>query len=146
MDNDINFLDNSFMKDAYENTLYVISNHPPEKWSDEQKAGIPNIDYTPMPNIPASYSSMEVHKEFINPHIDRLEKMRRKAKSAGKILHISIQGEWTFVGNIVRYFADKIRIQFWTPTTERVVKEVQNPDSSITKVSEFRFVRWRRMA
>lgn len=146
MDNDINFLDVDFMKDAYEDTLFVISNHPPEKWSDEQKAGISHIDFTPMPNIPAHYTAMQVHKEFTHPQIDRLEKMRRKAKSAGKILHVSIQGEWTYVGGIIHYFADKIRIHFWTPTTERVVKEVQNTDGSVTKVSEFKFVRWRRMS
>ena len=34
--------------------LLVISNHPVEKWSDEQKEGWDVIEYIPFPNIPAT--------------------------------------------------------------------------------------------
>lgn len=116
------------------NNLLVISNHFPEKWSDEQKREWDRIDYIPFPNVPPQADIVEV----INIATDLCEKIGRwmKENPNGKVC---LQGEFSLCYIVFKSIDDHI---FTFPTTERVVEE-RETENGIEKLYHFRFVRWR---
>lgn len=116
--------------------LLVISNHPPEKWEDEQKRGWDKIDYVPFPNIPPSCSMEEVYKSFAIPLAGKIGEWMRE-NPEGKVC---LQGDFSLCYAIWRSIEDLI---FTFPTTERVVEERKLEDGRIEKTYHFKFVRWR---
>jgi len=115
--------------------LLVISNHTPEKWTEEQKRGWDRIDYIPFPNVPPSADMMEV----INIATDLCEKIGQwiRENPEGKVC---LQGDFSLCYIVYKSIDDPI---FVFPTTERVVEEKQTEDDRIEKLYRFRFVRWR---
>ncbi|MEM4134328.1 MAG: hypothetical protein QXV73_03950 [Candidatus Micrarchaeia archaeon] len=115
--------------------LLVISNHPPERWAEEQKEGWDRIDYIPFPQVPAT-ASFEQVVEIATP----------LARAIGEWLSqnpdgkVCLQGEFTLCYILFRSIDDYI---FVFPTTERVVEERQKADGSTEKIATFKFVRWR---
>ena len=119
------------------NSILVISNHPTEKWSDEQKKGWDIIDYIPFPNVPATATFEEV----VNLSIPLLKEIGKWKNLHGKG-KISIQGESTLSTILLTVIKEQEGWCFAFPTTERqVVEEVK--DGKTVKKSVFHFVRWR---
>ena len=116
-----------------EKDLLVVSNHPPEKWSDEQKKGWDTIDHIPFPNVPPTFSWEDVFTLSI-PILNKMQEWKTKHRE-GKI---SIQGEATLVSIVLDVMKNVDRHCFVFPTTERVVEEKDGK-----KISTFKFVRWR---
>ncbi|MEM2264684.1 MAG: hypothetical protein QXX03_05780 [Nitrososphaerota archaeon] len=121
--------------------LLVISNHPPEKWEDEQKKGWDEIEFIPFPEIDPNASRNEVSEmarlfflNIVKPRLDNDEN-----------LFVCLQGEFTFFFEFCYYLSEYplYTKKFIFPTTQRVVEEQRNPDGSISKVYKFKFVRWR---
>ena len=116
-----------------EKDLLVISNHPPDRWSEEQKVGWDTIDYIPFPNVPPTSSWEDVSTLSI-PILNKMQEWKTKHRE-GKI---SIQGEATLVSIVLDVMKNVDRYCFVFPTTERVVEEKDGK-----KTSTFKFVRWR---
>lgn len=112
-----------------------LTNH---KMSDDQRGAAAVLGATavvdmPFPTVPADASEADI-ASLAGGIIDQLSPL------ADVIVHV--MGESTLV------FAVVSRIQAGggravASTTERVSREVVNPDGSVTKTSEFRFVRFR---
>src|SRR5690606_17331938 len=94
--------------------LLVISNHPVDKWSDEQKAGWDVIDYIPFPNVPASMSKDTV--------IDLADDLFCRIKKNYPDHTVTIQGEFSLTCAVVARLSNSGREPIF-PTTERIVEE-----------------------
>jgi len=117
--------------------LLVISNHPPEKWADDQKAGWDVINYIPFPDVPAAESLEEV-VDLALPIIDQIRDWREGHPDG----RVSIQGEFTLTAYLVTAVEKAYGWVFSFPTTERrVVEEVK--DRETVRKAVFCFVRWR---
>ena len=121
------------MTENKKNELLVISNHPPEKWSEEQKKGWDIIDFIPFPNVPPDYSFDEVTEMCLHVLLNA-EKWLDNHKD-GKI---SIQGEFTLTSILLHEINMYYGWIFTFPTTERIMEEKDG-----IKTSTFKFVRWR---
>ncbi|MEM2615657.1 MAG: hypothetical protein QXO44_02810 [Thermoplasmatales archaeon] len=117
--------------------LLVISNHPPDRWSEEQKKGWDSIDYIPFPDVPAEADYLDVAMHYAKPIIEAIWNWLSKNPD-GKVC---VQGEYT-VCSIVFSFVPFYVFTF--PTTKRVVQEIQKEDGTVEKVSVFKFVKWRQ--
>jgi len=131
--------------------LFVISNHPVNKWDEKQKNGWEDITHIPFPNIPPNWSRNEVRElayqyaKVLSAHIkDKTgEKIvfsdgkiyGTKSKKVYDNIYISIQGEFTFTMEMFKL----LKVDFIFPTTERKTIEIDNK----TKRQIFEFVRWR---
>ena len=132
--------------------LFVVSNHPVDKWSAEQKAGWDDITHLPFPNVPPewdreqvkrlavyyvkmliSHIQMKVGEEVILTGNQILGKKSRKDYS--EMISISVQGEFTFTCEMVKLLNYPVIF----PTTERIAEEV----SPGVKRQVFKFSRWR---
>ena len=119
------------------NELLVISNHPPEKWSDEQRARWDSIDYIPFPNVPAEIGMEEVI-ELAIPIIGQI----REWKTTHSDGNVSIQGEFSLASHLITTMEREYGWCLTFPTSERrVVEEVK--DGKTVKKSVYHFVRWR---
>ena len=119
--------------------LLVIANHPPEKWSQEQREGW-DIEYVPFPNVPPSASIAEIMP--LRNEVVKVIKNWLEANPGGKIC---FQGEFSLFCYVLEcLFKTGIPADsFVFPTTERVVKEREKEDGTVEKTYQFRFVRWR---
>lgn len=132
------------------NTLINYTNHPSSKWSEEQKVNWNIIDI-PFPNIPPEYGEKELRILFI-AELSKIEDIISEIYGKDELtepidINICIMGEQSYVGffikNIKRHSIH--RYHFWFPTTERISEDKVNEDGSVTKVSVFKFVRWRKI-
>ena len=125
------------MAQAY-GVLVNISNHPSTNWSEKQKEGWKEIVDIPFPKIDPRASEEEIIQMVGDLHKKLLKEGYR---------NIMIQGEFSFVSAfLLRNSAcENSHFKFWVPTTDRKVTEIKNPDGTVTKKSEFRFVQWRRI-
>ena len=114
-----------------------LSNHPSNKWEENQIEAamqygeIVDISF---PEVPAHADEHEIEQlatEYIN-HI-----LEYKCEA------VMVQGEFTFTYHLVRLLADK-HITALAACSERNVEEVTNPDGTLAKKVNFRFVRFRR--
>lgn len=120
--------------------LLVISNHPPEKWEDEQKKGWDETEFIPFPEIDPNASRLDVAEQARNFFVDVI-----RPRLDDENQFFCVQGEFTFffeLSQIVSLYPSYAK-KFVFPTTRRVVEEQRNPDGSISKVYKFKFVRWR---
>jgi hypothetical protein len=122
--------------------LLVVSNHPPEKWSPEQRAGWDEIQYIPFPNVPATATRKEVQKmaDKLEREIDSIINLDPDDRTTWGIWKVSIQGESCLCAELIMKFAPE-DIVF--PTTERVSVEIDKGSGIIEKTVQFKFVRWR---
>lgn len=121
--------------------LLVISNHPPEKWEDEQKKGWDEIEYIPFPEIDPNASRKDV-SEMARLFLLQLKKLLDMEPN----LYVCLQGEFTFFFEFAYYlFSDFpwYRERFVFPTTQRIVEEQKLPDGSVSKLYKFKFIKWR---
>jgi len=128
--------------------LIVVSNHPPEKWEDEQRKGWDKIIYLPFPNIPPSLDREKVEEMaftfFVNDILDAIVAEKSRYKYS-----FCIQGDYLFsyclYKNIEECLKKKKKCSplFVFPSTERKVEEKIKEDGSVEKISTFKFVRWR---
>jgi hypothetical protein len=124
--------------------LLVISNHNPDKWSENQKQGWDRIEFHPFPNIPADISSAEVIENFATPICQKIGEFYSKCDEQGADGYVTIQGEFSLCKAVFdALHGEDVRFVF--PTTERKVVETQNPDGTTTKTAIFEFVQWREM-
>jgi len=110
--------------------LLVVSNHNPETWTIEQRAGWDKIDYIPFPKVKPELSFDEV-VELAFKLYTKIKKWRKKNKD-GKVC---LQGEDTICYLIFRNIFEPI---FVFPTTKKVVEKKDGK-----RIYSFRFVRWR---
>ena len=116
--------------------LLVISNHPPDRWGDDQKAGWDSIDYIPFPEIPPDADFDEVCGEIAVKLADKIGEWIGDHPN-GKV---NLQGEFTVCYILFRAIDDMI---FVFPTTKRETTEIVKEDGSVEKKTVFKFVRWR---
>jgi len=137
--------------------LLVISNHPVEKWSDEQKEGWDIIEYIPFPNVSPQLGRQAAKDaaisllDTIRARIENIEgvSLYRFREYDGDynlamwwetVEHVpsdwklSIQGEFSLCNELFQRVGEHCVF----PTTERVVEEKDG-----VKTSTFKFVRWR---
>ncbi|MEO0301782.1 MAG: hypothetical protein ABIM98_07415 [candidate division WOR-3 bacterium] len=120
--------------------LLVISNHPPEKWEDEQKKGWDKIEFIPFPEVDPNATRESVSE------MARLFFLQLKSRlDTDPNLFVCLQGEFTFFFEFCYYLSEypSLRKRFVFPTTKRVVEEQKNSDGTVSKVYKFKFVRWR---
>lgn len=138
--------------------LLVMSNHPVNKWSDEQKAGWDEIEYIPFPVVDPNFDregiitlADQVMKN-IKKTLSEKDKANYKwtamsddphtnivwlwdnAKSHFCEWSISLQGEFSLCNELFQM----IGAHCVFPSTERVVEEKDG-----VKTSVFKFVKWR---
>lgn len=121
--------------------LIVISNHAPDKWSKEQRAGW-DIVYIPHPYIKADMDRQELvrivtdlFRDEVLPHIENIHNT-----------YFCIQGDYGFtflMQQEVLYSCYPDLNQFVFPTTERFSQERELPDGTVVKEQLFKFVQWR---
>ena len=119
--------------------LINISNHPSEKWSDEQKARWTKIIDIPFPNVPADSDEIAT-MEIAAKVIDQITKIMSEDTNAR---YLMIQGEFTLCYFLFEVIRRAVDVGIAIPTTERTTVETTNPDGTTTKSSVFKFVRWR---
>lgn len=117
-----------------------ISNHPSAKWSPEQRQdaealGGPIVDVA-FPNVPPDAPASEVGV-LMGSIILALSRLPERVQG------VMVQGEFTLTYAIVRELSRQ-RIPCYAATTSRVATEVINPDGSVTRGHEFKFVQFRQ--
>lgn len=122
--------------------LLVISNHHPDGWSKEQKAGWDSIEFHQLPNVSPHSSTTEIIEKEKTEICGAIEKFLGDCDIKGDDGYISLQGE----SSVCYYVFDVLKnanIFFVFSTTERVSVEETLPDGSTKKISQFKFVLWR---
>ncbi|GIW60574.1 MAG: hypothetical protein KatS3mg087_1640 [Patescibacteria group bacterium] len=132
--------------------LLVISNHPPEKWAQEQKTGWDEIVYYQFPQVDPAVNCAPVIEDLAGVIeqvtgwrvVDTWANGERYAPEKVFVMHakspwfVCIQGDFSVTAGVAQKFCyAPNRLVF--PTTERVVEEKEDG----TKVSVFQFVTWR---
>lgn len=126
-----------------EKWLINISNHPSDKWEPEQKQGWDRIIDVPFPKIDPTWDvdTPDFLRELVNIEeqvINVLLEANHKAK-----VFVMLQGEFSFCYMLFDRLRSGYKLSFAIPTTDRVVKEVKQPDGTVVKQAQFKFVRWR---
>lgn len=123
-------MDNNGLK-----SLLVISNHNPDKWSEEQRAGWDTIDYIPFPNLSPEMSidDLDWTDKMFGLVTDIRRWMNRHIRA-----YINIQGEYAMTVMVTQIIHKEYGWVFTYPTTDRMVEEKDG-----VKTSKFKFVRWR---
>lgn len=118
--------------------LINLSNHPFEKWSENQKhiaeSNYGNVVDLPFPEIPPE-SNLEYVTNLADNYITKIQDLINQYKSEFNAVHI--MGELTFVYVIVNKLKEK-NIPAVASTTKRDV--VDTPEG---KFSKFNFTRFR---
>lgn len=119
------------------NKVFVnYTNHPCIKWSKEQRDSA--LEYgeivdIPFPNVGPHLSCGEVYS---------LAYSESKKIADLKPSMVLVQGEMTLVFALVRQLLVR-GVDCVAATTERVVRETQNPDGTTSKTATFQFVNFR---
>lgn len=130
--------------------LLVISNHPPEKWGEDQKKGWDEIIYHPFPQVDPAGDLEQPLLEIRN--------VVYQNKGEGT-LYLCCQGDFSLTARVVKEWAYAnayfdgywLRDPLWEdvvlvfPTTQRVAEEKFLEDGKVEKISVFKFVRWREI-
>ena len=129
------------------NILINLSNHPSSKWSDSQRAGWDEIIDLAFPNVPAEYSEAQVI-DLVTEYSGKLGELANEVEKKNSPLNLCLMGEFSFCYLLKEVLEDNLEGDVWhfyIPTTERKVVEKTNEDGSVSKISEFNFVRWRKL-
>ena len=122
--------------------LLFISNHDPDKWGENQKAGWDKIVYIPFPEVPADANWQKVEmianelKELINEFAGDCFKEDAEC-------FVNLQGEFSLCYILYEKFFGNDYLKFAFPTTERRVIEKVSPEGVTIKTAVFEFKRWR---
>lgn len=120
--------------------LINISNHPSNKWTEEQKADFDEIIDIPAPQIPPDMSAGDV-SYVVDTFMSRFDRVYFSNKDCKK--YLCLLGEYTFCYLFLyKLISCGYIFSLAIPTTERVVEEKQTPEG-VVKTSVFKFVRWR---
>lgn len=122
--------------------LLVISNHNPNSWSAEQKAGWDEIKYIPFPNIPPTKNTHDIINDEVTDICGKIGKFYAECDEEGCDGYVNLQGEYSLCCYVYQSLANS-EVNFTFPTTERVVEEVIKEDGSVEKKAIFKFVMWR---
>ena len=125
--------------------LINLTNHPSASWSESQKKDWDEIIDISFPNIPAEYSEKQIN-DLVSEYNNKLEKIAGEIEQNSE-LNLLLQGEFSFCYTLFKTLREdsKREWNFYIPTTERKVVEKINPDGTTMKISEFQFVRWRKI-
>lgn len=118
--------------------LLNLTNHPHRQWPDKQmedaRSHWGQVQDFPFPNVPPDWDDKQL-----------LQASRKTAEEAIG-LHpdaVLCQGEMSMTYAIVRALQES-GIPAYTATTHRKAEETKNPDGTVSKKSEFCFIRFRR--
>ena len=118
--------------------LINLSNHPSDKWSEEQKKMWEDIIDIPFPNIEPESSAEEV-ENIARKYVYKIGEAIIKHNFSVRHNYIMLQGEYSFCYTLAFLLRDSISdFTFAIPTTERTVVEKDGVKSSV-----FKFVKWR---
>lgn len=121
--------------------LLVISNHNPEEWSKEQRAGWEYIEYYPFPYVSANADEKEIIDLSI-PVSSKIGEFYRFCDDNGYRGYVNLQGEYTLCKVIYDALRDE-DVKFTFPSSERIVEEYVDENCNNIKKCIFKFVRWR---
>jgi len=120
--------------------LINLSNHPSKKWGKKQQMTAEEnygvISDLPFPDIDPSWSKDKILK-LSNEYFDRIAQMLDSCANEPKPNAVHIQGEFTFVFNLVTVLKSS-KIQCIASTSQRKVKEADGK-----KIVEFNFIQFR---
>lgn len=119
--------------------LVNISNHPSEKWSEQQKANWDEIIDIPFPQIPPEATLDKVinmARSMFDSIFNKIDNPRDYA------FHVT--GEFSFVFNFVSLLKEH-NLRAVIACTQREVQEKTMEDGTTQKVSVFKFIQWRDM-
>jgi len=114
-----------------------LSNHSSEGWDENQRKEAEK--YGPIVDIPFPAVSSKADEEEIAVMSDDLVKRVQDLSPAA----VMCQGEYTLCFAVVRKLMD-VGIPCLAACTERVAEEKKEADGSMTRVSVFRFARFRK--
>ena len=112
------------------------TNHKSNQWSAEQVAAAESygkIIDLPFPEVPPNFTTEEVQKMVY----EKVQEILKLSPAA-----VLCQGEYSYTVAMVELLK-KNKIPVMAATSERIVSEVTEADSSTKRVSLFRFVRFR---
>ena len=115
--------------------LCVVSNHPPDTWTDEQKQGWDDFIYVPFP---------EILPQFTREEVEETAEMFANAIFSN-LFYYCIQGEYLFTFLLSLKLVQKgiSPDRFVYPVSERKEKEEVLPDGTVKKTQYFKFIKWR---
>ncbi len=122
--------------------LLAITNHNPEKWSQEQKEGWNDIEFLPFPNIPPEIDIDELIEKYTIPICGEIGKFYRKCEEEKAEGYVMLQGDFSLCKTVWDSLHGE-DVNWIFPTTKRMaVEEVQ--EDGTTRINHiFKFVRWR---
>lgn len=125
-----------------EPVLINVSNHPSEKWSNDQKERWKKIIDIPFPNVDPEFSTEKVILECVFPLYNQIKDL---VKNGGvNQLNIMLMGEFTVVHILSKMLAGTLdNIAFWFPATKREVFEKIDESGNTVKQVVFKFIQWR---
>ncbi len=116
-----------------------LSNHPSTHWTPAQLNAAHNLGHGPIIDLPFP----AVRADADTTAITHLAEATATAALALTPAAAFVAGEHSLTFALVRRL-QTAGIPCYVATTERVATEAPQPDGSIKKTSEFRFVAWRR--
>lgn len=135
------YTESPYMKDGNPEGFFLnISNHPSKKWSKDQIQAARKlangylIEDMPFPNIDPSFDSYTIDK-IVEDLIWQIKEAWVKHGQPA----ILVQGEMVTTHRLVKALQEEFSIPVVAAISERVSKEITNPDGSVTKTSEFKF-------
>ena len=116
------------------------SNHPSEKWTEEQRKGWDKIIDLPFPEIDPEMDKDQVETLALE-NFKKIKEIAVKetAKNRKAVIHVMLQGEFSYCYLLYNKIKDLFPVVL--PTTKREVVEKEDG----TKISTFKFRRWRTL-
>jgi hypothetical protein len=114
-----------------------FSNHPSDKWSEEQLAAAQvygDVVDIPFPNIEPAATETDI----ANLGNDYIQKILEMSPSA-----VMCQGEFTFSYYVISGLL-RNNINVLSACSKRIVQEMHDGTDTVKKVSQFKFVGFRR--
>ena len=118
-------------------TFINLSNHPSNKWDEKQMEAAKQYG-----------EIIDIHFPDISAQADESEIVRLAEQYLNRIKDyhcaaVMIQGEFTFTYHLVKLL-EKTGIPALAACSERKVEEIVNSDGSVSRIMDFRFVRFRK--
>jgi CRISPR-associated DxTHG motif protein len=120
-------------------TFLNLSNHPSTAWTPNQVSAALALGHGPLSDLPFP----QVPPDADTDAVKHLAETTTAAALALTPAAAFVAGEHSLTFALVRRL-QSAGIPCYVATTERVAAEERQPDGSIKKISEFRFVAWRR--
>jgi len=125
--------------------LINLSNHPCDKWSqnqvDKAKELFGEVIDLPFPNVPPDASEQQV-LEMAHQYLQKILQIRNNIPS-DESLSVHVMGEFNFTFIIVQLLT-KHNIPCYASTTVREVILEKTENNEVVKTNVFKFVQFRR--